>query len=89
MLFGVSSTDRQSISNNTLAFAKAAQVFGTSTDSSYCFLFTAVTWDAVRYSGLGHIFNANMTGNIVLLWLCFRGCAGVQLPAEDFKGEGL
>src|SRR5579863_10541058 len=28
MLFGVSSTDRQSIINNTLAFAKAAQVFG-------------------------------------------------------------
>ena len=27
MLFGVSSTDRQSIINNTLAFAKAAQVF--------------------------------------------------------------
>src|ERR1700691_6079527 len=28
MLFGVSSTDRQSIINNTLAIAKAAQVFG-------------------------------------------------------------
>src|ERR1700674_811646 len=28
MLFGVSSTDRQSIINNTLAFAKATQVFG-------------------------------------------------------------
>ena len=28
MLFGVSSTDRQSIINNTLAFAKASQVFG-------------------------------------------------------------
>jgi len=41
-------------------------------------LFTAVTGlvDAVSYIGLGHIFTANMTGNIVLLGFAFAGVPG-------------
>ena len=43
------------------------------------YLFTAVTGlvDAVSYIGLGHIFIANMTGNIVLLGFAAAGCTRV------------
>jgi uncharacterized membrane protein YoaK (UPF0700 family) len=43
-------------------------------------LFTAVTGmvDAVSYIGLGHIFTANMTGNIVLLGFAFAGVPGLS-----------
>ena len=44
------------------------------------YLFTAVTGlvDAVSYIGLGHIFTANMTGNIVLLGFAFAGVPGLS-----------
>jgi uncharacterized membrane protein YoaK (UPF0700 family) len=44
------------------------------------YLFTAVTGlvDAVSYIGLGHIFTANMTGNIVLLGFAFTGVPGLS-----------
>jgi uncharacterized membrane protein YoaK (UPF0700 family) len=38
--------------------------------------------DAVSYLGLGHVFVANMTGNIVLLGLALAGAPGVSLPAS-------
>src|SRR6202035_1697822 len=43
------------------------------------YLFTAVTGlvDAVSYIGLGHVFTANMTGNIVLLGFAASGCTRV------------
>jgi uncharacterized membrane protein YoaK (UPF0700 family) len=44
------------------------------------YLFTAVTGmvDAVSYIGLGHVFTANMTGNIVLLGFAFAGVPGLS-----------
>jgi uncharacterized membrane protein YoaK (UPF0700 family) len=43
-------------------------------------LFTAVTGlvDAVSYIALGHVFTANMTGNIVLLGFAFAGVPGLS-----------
>jgi uncharacterized membrane protein YoaK (UPF0700 family) len=32
--------------------------------------------DAVSYLGLGHVFTANMTGNIVFLGLCVMNAEG-------------
>jgi uncharacterized membrane protein YoaK (UPF0700 family) len=44
------------------------------------YLFTAVTGlvDAVSYIALGHVFTANMTGNIVLLGFAFAGVPGLS-----------
>jgi len=44
------------------------------------YLFTAVTGliDAVSYIALGHVFTANMTGNIVLLGFSFSGVPGLS-----------
>jgi len=46
------------------------------------YLFTAVTGlvDAVSYIGLGHVFTANMTGNVVLLGFGFAGTPGLSVP---------
>jgi uncharacterized membrane protein YoaK (UPF0700 family) len=35
--------------------------------------------DAVSYLGLGHIFTANMTGNIVLMGFRLGGASGISL----------
>jgi uncharacterized membrane protein YoaK (UPF0700 family) len=45
------------------------------------YLFTAVTGliDAVSYIGLGHIFTANMTGNVVLLGFALAGVPGLSV----------
>jgi uncharacterized membrane protein YoaK (UPF0700 family) len=45
------------------------------------YLFTAVTGlvDAVSYIALGHIFTANMTGNIVLLGFASMGVPGLSV----------
>src|SRR3954454_15582087 len=37
--------------------------------------------DAVSYLGLGHVFTANMTGNIVLLGFGVAGSAGLPVVA--------
>jgi uncharacterized membrane protein YoaK (UPF0700 family) len=44
------------------------------------YLFTAITGlvDAVSYIGLGHVFTANMTGNIVFLGFAFAGVPGLS-----------
>lgn len=45
------------------------------------YLGTAVTGlvDAVSYIGLGHVFTANMTGNVVLLGFAVAGTAGLSV----------
>jgi uncharacterized membrane protein YoaK (UPF0700 family) len=45
------------------------------------YLFTAVTGlvDAVSYIGLGHVFTANMTGNIVFLGFASVGVPGLSI----------
>jgi len=37
--------------------------------------------DAVSYLGLGHVFVANMTGNVVFLGFAFAGAPGLSAPA--------
>jgi len=46
------------------------------------YLFTAVTRlvAAVSYIGLGHVFTANMTGNVVFLGFGFAGTPGLSVP---------
>src|SRR6185437_715080 len=38
--------------------------------------------DAVSYLGLGHVFTANMTGNVVLLGFAIAGAAGFSMTAS-------
>jgi uncharacterized membrane protein YoaK (UPF0700 family) len=38
--------------------------------------------DAVSYLALGHVFVANMTGNVVLLGFALAGAAGLSVPAS-------
>ena len=38
--------------------------------------------DAVSYLGLGHVFTANMTGNVVLIGFAFAGAPGFSAPAS-------
>jgi uncharacterized membrane protein YoaK (UPF0700 family) len=38
--------------------------------------------DAVSYLGLGHVFTANMTGNVVLLGFAVAGAAGFSMTAS-------
>ena len=38
--------------------------------------------DAVSYLGLGHVFTANMTGNVVLLGFAAAGAAGFSVAAS-------
>jgi uncharacterized membrane protein YoaK (UPF0700 family) len=38
--------------------------------------------DAVSYVGLGHVFVANMTGNVVLLGFAVAGAPGLSVPAS-------
>src|SRR5580698_4556425 len=55
---------------------------------------TAVTGivDAVSYLALGHVFTANMTGNLVLLGFAFAGASGLSISrsaaALIFFGAG-
>jgi len=38
--------------------------------------------DSVSYLSLGHVFVANMTGNVVLLGFAFAGAPGLSVPAS-------
>lgn len=38
--------------------------------------------DAISYLGLGHVFTANMTGNVVLLGFAAAGAPGFSIPAS-------
>ncbi len=38
--------------------------------------------DAVSYLGLGHVFTANMTGNVVILGFAVAGAPGFSIPAS-------
>ena len=38
--------------------------------------------DAVSYLGLGHVFTANMTGNVVLIGFAVAGAPGFSVPAS-------
>ena len=53
--------------------------------------FTVVTGlvDAVSYLGLGHVFTANMTGNVVFLGFAFGGAKGFSVSASLFAMAGF
>src|SRR4029453_19549451 len=61
------------------------------------FVLTAVSGivDAVSFLGLGHIFTANMTGNVALLAFAAVGAPGISVPrsitslAAFLSGAGL
>ena len=38
--------------------------------------------DAVSYVGLGHVFVANMTGNVVFVGFALAGAPGLSVPAS-------
>src|SRR6059036_1609706 len=42
--------------------------------------FTTGLVDAVSFLGLGHVFTANMTGNVVLLGFAAVGVPGLSIP---------
>ena len=41
--------------------------------------------DAVSYLGLGHVFTANMTGNVVLLGFATAGAPGFSVPRASCR----
>ncbi|KAB7850288.1 YoaK family protein [Streptomyces mobaraensis] len=45
--------------------------------------------DAVSYLGLGHVFTANMTGNVVILGFSAAGAAGFSAPASSLALGGF
>jgi uncharacterized membrane protein YoaK (UPF0700 family) len=48
---------------------------------------TAVTGvvDAVSFLALGHVFTANMTGNVVFLGFAFTGAPGLSIPYSSLS----
>ena len=53
--------------------------------------FSTRTVDAVSYLGLGHVFTANMTGNVVLLGFGIAGAAGLPVvsPIVSLAAFGI
>src|SRR5262249_15723409 len=45
--------------------------------------------DAVSYLGLGHVFTANMTGNVVLLGFAVAGASGLSVPRSSLSLLGF
>jgi hypothetical protein len=43
--------------------------------------------DAVSYLGLGHVFVANMTGNVVFLGFALAGATGAAAPRRHLRGH--
>src|SRR5262249_59224931 len=41
--------------------------------------------DAVSYLGLGHVFTANMTGNVVLLGFAVAGASGLSVTRSSLS----
>ena len=48
-------------------------------DSLYCLTFVTGLVDAGSYVAMGHVFTANMTGNIVFLGFAFGGVPGLSI----------
>jgi uncharacterized membrane protein YoaK (UPF0700 family) len=73
-----------------VAPSPAAELIGAAKDDRegslppLLFVLTVVTGlvDAVSYLALGHVFVANMTGNVVFLGFAVAGAAGFSIPAS-------
>jgi uncharacterized membrane protein YoaK (UPF0700 family) len=58
--------------------------------SLYCLTFVTGVVDAGSYSAMGHVFTANMTGNIVFLGFAFGGVPGMSIGRSvSVLGFGL
>jgi uncharacterized membrane protein YoaK (UPF0700 family) len=66
-------------SNRALAERAAASVRHPLTLTLLTFTFTTGLIDATSYLGLGHVFTANMTGNVVLLGFGIAGTPGLPV----------
>ena len=60
-----------------------------STRALFVLTFTLVSIDAATYLGLGHVFAANMTGNIVLLGFGIAGGGGLPVLAPIVSLRGF
>ncbi|HUA03278.1 MAG TPA: YoaK family protein [Solirubrobacteraceae bacterium] len=63
----------------TLAEQAAASIRHPLTVALLALTFSTGTVDAVSYLGLGHVFTANMTGNVVLLGFGIAGAGGLAV----------
>jgi uncharacterized membrane protein YoaK (UPF0700 family) len=72
----MSATDQ---SGRTLAEQAAANLRHPLSLTLLALTFSTGTVDAVSYLGLGHVFTANMTGNIVLLGFGIAGAGGLPV----------
>jgi uncharacterized membrane protein YoaK (UPF0700 family) len=68
-------------SERTLAEQAAANLRHPLSLTLLALTFSTGTVDAVSYLGLGHVFTANMTGNIVLLGFGIAGAGGLPVVA--------
>src|SRR5277367_1493793 len=66
---------------NSLRQRAAANLAHPLTRALLILTFTTGLIDAVSYLGLGHVFTANMTGNIVLLGFGIAGAGGLPVVA--------
>jgi uncharacterized membrane protein YoaK (UPF0700 family) len=58
--------------------------------SLYCLMFVTGVVDAGSYLAMGHVFTANMTGNIVFLGFAFGGVPGMSIGRSvSVLGFGL
>lgn len=64
-----------------LSRAAAAHLWHSLTRTLLALTFTTGLIDAVSYLGIGHVFTANMTGNIVLLGFGIAGSGGLPVIA--------
>jgi uncharacterized membrane protein YoaK (UPF0700 family) len=68
-------------STPSLAQSAAARITHPLSLTLLVLTFTTGTVDAVSYLGLGHVFTANMTGNVVLLGFGIAGVGGLPVVA--------
>ena len=64
--------------------AQQAKLLSTGAPPSILLGMTAVTGmvDAVSFLALGHVFTANMTGNVVFLGFAIGGAAGLSISGS-------
>ena len=69
------------------AAAAAASLRHPLTLSLLALAFTTGLIDAASYLGLGHVFTANMTGNVVLLGFGIAGAAGLPVVSPSSRSR--
>lgn len=87
---GLMTTGKTDHPPESLSRRAAASVRHPLTRALLALTFTTGLVDAASYLGIGHVFSANMTGNIVLLGFGIAGSAGLPVlaPAAFMLGAG-